>query len=140
MNNDRKKQPNYGDRQALRPFVERSPVMLPIRSASAANLVLHPSSKLMESLSYKSPPQPSEMPYLIHWLQSGGNLDFMVLALCSCVLTVLCHQSTVLPREATSTPATQSTEVGFAIRAGLLTKFPKPTAPKLRSNDSDDSN
>ncbi len=121
--------------------MEELPVALPLYSASAADLVLHPSSKSMESnSSLRLSPKLSETPYLIHWLQSGGNLDFMVLALCSCVLTVLCHQSTVLPGEAASAPATQSTEVGFAIRAGLLTKFPKPTAPKLRSDDPDDSN
>ncbi|MBW4658397.1 MAG: hypothetical protein KME15_06965 [Drouetiella hepatica Uher 2000/2452] len=140
MNNDRKRQPHYGDRQALQPFMDDLPVMSPLSFAPAA-LVLNPPSNDTEPSSYRLSPKTSEMPYLIHWLQSGGNLDFMVLALCSCVLTVLCHQPTVLPGEATSTPSSsQSTQVNFAIKAGLLTKLPKQTTPKLRSDDPDDSN
>jgi hypothetical protein len=138
VNNDRKRQPlSYGERQPLKPFAEISPLF----SASAADLTLRmPPSSLAApvSASYRLSPKPSEMPYLVHWLQSGGNLDFMVLALCSCVLTVLCHQPTILPSETVSAPATtQSTEIDFAIRAALLTKFPKPIAPKLKSDDPD---
>jgi hypothetical protein len=68
---------------------------------------------------------------LVHWLQSGGNLDFCVLALCSCVLTVLCHQTalSVSPiaaaTGATSTPAMQPAQIDFALKAGLFTTSPK---------------
>lgn len=79
-----------------------------------------------------------ETPYLVQWLQSGGNLDFVVLALCSCVLTVFCHQTTVLSpvptAENSATPAfaVQPATVDFAIKAGLFT-----TSPKLR--DAEDN-
>jgi hypothetical protein len=84
---------------------------------------------------HRSAPAPAA-PYLLQWLQSGGNLDFMVLALCSCVLTVLCHQP-VLPSGsgslATSSSAAPSSEIGFAIKAGLSTTF-----SKLHAESSDD--
>ena len=142
MNNDRKRQPYYGDRPAPKPFAEALPVMSPLYSATAANAVLRQPADCVEviSTSYRLSPKPSETPYLLHWLQSGGNLDFMVLALCSCVLTVLCHQPTILPGETASLPAaTQPTEIDFALKAGLLTKLPKSTTPKLQSDDPDDS-
>jgi hypothetical protein len=53
-------------------------------------------------------------------------LDFVVLALCSCILTVLCHQTTVLspglPVESSApASAVQPAAVDFAIKAGLFT-------------------
>jgi len=117
--------------------------MSPLFSASAADAVLRQPTDSVEliSTSYRLSPQPSETPYLLHWLQSGGNLDFMVLALCSCVLTVLCHQPTVSPSKTASIPAApQPTEIDFALKAGLLTKLPQPTTPKLQSDDPDEFN
>jgi hypothetical protein len=94
-------------------------------SYGPGDLVLHPSS---------TPRSPSaefshkgEIPYLVQWLQSGGNLDFCVLALCSCILTVLCHQTPVLSPTSTASQnaappaATQPSEVDLAIKAGLFT-------------------
>jgi hypothetical protein len=68
-------------------------------------------------------------PYWVHWIQSGSNLDFCVLALCSCVLSVLCHQTTVLSplstTARTAAPPVQPIQVDFAIKAGLFTTSPK---------------
>ncbi|MBD3880288.1 hypothetical protein IFO70_00815 [Phormidium tenue FACHB-886] len=79
-----------------------------------------------------APLSASQSPYLVHWLQSGSNLDFCVLALCSCVLTVLCHQTALLspsPTAAASRAVTSSAmplaQVDFAIKAGLFTTSPK---------------
>jgi hypothetical protein len=67
-------------------------------------------------------------PYLIQWLRSGGNLDFCLLAVCSCVLTLLCHQivyvspaSAATDQSTLSSSATKPAEIDFAIKAALFT-------------------
>lgn len=61
------------------------------------------------------------------WLGSGRNLDFCMLAICSCVLAILCHQTVYLP-VSSSAPASQLTtsrifpfQLDFMIKAGLFT-------------------
>lgn len=69
-------------------------------------------------------------PYLIHWLRSGKNLDFCLMAVCSCVLTLLCHQAVVSlsspsavssPSGLTSAPIANLSRIDLAIKAGLFT-------------------
>ncbi|MBI4782659.1 MAG: hypothetical protein HY785_15265 [Oscillatoriophycideae cyanobacterium NC_groundwater_1537_Pr4_S-0.65um_50_18] len=141
MNNDRKKQSlHYRDRQAPKPFAEGLPPMPPLFSAFPTDWVVPETASAQAPLqmslaSAHRSSQASATPYLLRWLQSGGNLDFMVLALCSCVLTVLCHQP-VLPSGSGSlstTSAAPSSEIGFAIKAGLSTTF-----SKLHAESSDD--
>ncbi|NJO40074.1 MAG: hypothetical protein HC769_13285 [Cyanobacteria bacterium CRU_2_1] len=63
-----------------------------------------------------------------HWLR-GKNLDYCLLAVCSCVLTLLCHQTVgVMPSHAmangsamTSSATTNAPAIDFAIKAGLFT-------------------
>jgi hypothetical protein len=68
--------------------------------------------------------------YLGLWLRSGKNLDFCLLAVCSCVLSLLCHQTiTSLPSTptiasgsaATSVPAATPSRIDLVIKAGLFT-------------------
>jgi hypothetical protein len=64
------------------------------------------------------------------WLRSGKNLDFCLLAVCSCVLSLLCHQTlNSLPSTptiasgsaATSVPAATPFRLDLVIKAGLFT-------------------
>lgn len=55
---------------------------------------------------------------------SGRNLDFCLLAICSCVLAVLCHQSVPAAIGSTASPITTATspaQLDFTIKAGLFT-------------------
>jgi hypothetical protein len=56
------------------------------------------------------------------WLKSGRNLDLCLLAVCSCVLTLLCHQTTV-STSSTGTIRTAPTtaSIDFTLKAGLFT-------------------
>lgn len=61
-----------------------------------------------------------------HWLGSGKNLDFCMLAVCSCVLAILCHQTVHLPGSTTATSQLTSSRVfpsqlDFIVKAGLFT-------------------
>jgi hypothetical protein len=64
------------------------------------------------------------------WL-IGKNLDFCLLAVCSCVLAVLCHQTVVVPSATVSSNSvmTSSTlfpsQLDFAIKAALFTSWQK---------------
>ena len=102
----------------------------PFTAAPAARLAL--SHDLTPAMQFKRPAQnAAQSPYLVHWLQSGGNLDFCVLALCSCVLSVLCHQTAVPSSPMASatgtapTSAVQPAQIAFALKAGLFTTSPK---------------
>lgn len=73
---------------------------------------------------------PSALPYLLHWLRSGKNLDFCLLALCSCILSLLCHQTlSSLPSSSALTSSSMATNTAIAnlsnvdvvIKAGLFT-------------------
>ncbi|NJR38785.1 MAG: hypothetical protein HC781_07980 [Leptolyngbyaceae cyanobacterium CSU_1_4] len=56
------------------------------------------------------------------WLKSGRNLDFCLLAVCSCVLTVLCHQTTVSTTSSgTIRTAPTTANIDFTLKAGLFT-------------------
>jgi hypothetical protein len=64
-------------------------------------------------------------PATTQWLHSR-NLDFCLLAICSCVLAVLCHQTIYLPSGQTNTSQAMSSRVplsqlDFALKAGLFT-------------------
>ncbi len=61
------------------------------------------------------------------WL-SGRNLDLCLLAVCSCVLAVLCHQtmplsinSNISTPSALSTSSTSPNQLDFTVKAGLFT-------------------
>lgn len=67
------------------------------------------------------------------WLHSTRNLDFCLLALCSCLLAVLCHQVVVIPKPGTaassivSSAATpRSAQLDFLFKAGLYTGKEQP--------------
>jgi hypothetical protein len=69
----------------------------------------------------------SGVPYLLQWLRSGKNLDFCLLAICSCILTILCHHTSVLPSSSTPTSASTApianfSSLDFTIKAGLFTR------------------
>lgn len=61
------------------------------------------------------------------WL-SGRSLDFCLLAVCSCVLAVLCHQTMPFPTNsgvsapsAVSTSSASPNQLDFTLKAGLFT-------------------
>jgi hypothetical protein len=67
------------------------------------------------------------------WLHSTRNLDFCLLALCSCLLAVLCHQVVVIPGNsaaagsiASSAATTRSAQLDFLLKAGLFTGKGQP--------------
>jgi hypothetical protein len=75
------------------------------------------------------PPTASTTLYLAQWLRSGRNLDFCLLAICSCILTLLCHHTpTSLPSASSSggsvnaTPIANLSRLDFTIKAGLFTR------------------
>lgn len=62
------------------------------------------------------------------WLQSSRNLDFCLLAICSCVLAVLCHQTVYLPNAPTAAASASAlssrvlpSQLDYLIKAGLFT-------------------
>lgn len=63
----------------------------------------------------------SALVYPSEWLKSGRNLDLCLLAVCSCVLTLLCHQTSV-SASSTGTIRTAPTtaNIDFTIKAGLF--------------------
>jgi hypothetical protein len=67
--------------------------------------------------------QHSELAAPSDWLKSGRNLDFCLLAFCSCVLTLLCHQTSVHNSSSSSvrTPNPTNISIDFTIKAGLFT-------------------
>jgi hypothetical protein len=76
------------------------------------------------------PAQPSRQTVVTaappQWL--SHNLDFCLLAFCSCVLAVLCHQSVVLPSAQANSGAQMATssrvlpsQLDFLLKAGLFT-------------------
>ncbi len=74
------------------------------------------------------------MAYPVDWLKSGRNLDFCLLAVCSCVLSLLCHQAplhltTANPTAPTSAPSPTFSAIDYALKTGLFTsKAIKDTA------------
>ena len=124
-------QPRIGD-----PVLRSRPLAAPIANLALSSMALGSTASSHElapaMYSYRTAStSAAQSPYLVHWLQSGGNLDFCVLALCSCVLTVLCHQTTlsVSPMAsatgATPASAVQPAQIDFALKAGLFTTSPK---------------
>ncbi len=60
--------------------------------------------------------------YPSEWLKSGRNLDLCLLAVCSCVLTLLCHQTTVSTSSAGTIRTIPTTaNIDFTLKAGLFT-------------------
>ncbi|MBD1848639.1 hypothetical protein [Leptolyngbya sp. FACHB-711] len=76
---------------------------------------------------------PKAITAALPWLHSTRNLDFCLLALCSCLLAVLCHQVVVMPGSGTaassivsSTATTRSAQLDFLFKAGLFTGKEQP--------------
>ncbi|MGB3494836.1 MAG: hypothetical protein WBA57_19055 [Elainellaceae cyanobacterium] len=72
------------------------------------------------------------------WM-SGRNIDLCLLAVCSCVLSLLCHQGVgVMSPTSTSginTASTTPAQVDFLVKAGLLTT----SRQEPEVSESDDS-
>jgi hypothetical protein len=69
------------------------------------------------------------------WL--GRNLDFYLLAFCSCVLAVLCHQSVLLPSAQTGSGSQMAmssrvlpSQLDFLLKAGLFTSAQSQSEPE----------
>lgn len=85
------------------------------------------------------------IPYLLLWLRSGKNLDLCLLALCSCILSLLCHQTvSSLPSSPTltsnsapiTTPAAGLSRIDLVIKAGLFTSSSQTEEETERSRKS----
>jgi hypothetical protein len=60
--------------------------------------------------------------YPTAWLKSGRNLDLCLLAVCSFVLTLLCHQTSVSNNSSGTVRTAPSTaNIYFTLKAGLFT-------------------
>ncbi|NJO78598.1 MAG: hypothetical protein HC827_08750 [Cyanobacteria bacterium RM1_2_2] len=73
------------------------------------------------------PSTPTTVSLPVQWVR-GKNLDFCLLAFCSCILAILCHQAVHLPSSqsaSTSTLAASSrvvpSQLDFMLKAGLFT-------------------
>lgn len=71
---------------------------------------------------------PQSSPPVLGWLYSTRNLDFCLLALCSCLMAILCHQVVVIPGSSTaagsmasSASMSRSAQLNFLFKAGLFT-------------------
>jgi hypothetical protein len=84
-----------------------------------------------------APVASSTSPYLLQWLRSGKNLDFCLLAICSCILTLLCHHTSVLPSSsapsASTAPIANFSSLDFTIKAGLFTRLTESDEPEVES-------
>lgn len=76
------------------------------------------------------------VPYPVQWLRTGKNLDFCLLAICSCVLTVLCHQ-TVLPSSAVSSSTLSSTVLPSQIDSTVKSALFSSTQQRKRQAQRD---
>lgn len=117
-----------------RPFEDNS---LPLNCSNGVAIAFNQSASDSTELAprYYRSPQPrlnsSTLPYLLLWLRSGKNLDLCLLALCSCILSLLCHQTvSSLPSSPTltgassapvSSPVTGLSRIDLVIKAGLFT-------------------
>lgn len=76
-------------------------------------------ARSQSAIAAAAPPPPQ-------WL--GHNLDFCLLAFCSCVLAVLCHQAILLPSAQTGSGSQMAissrvvpSQLDFLLKAGLFT-------------------
>lgn len=98
----------------------------------------HLSSSAGTMVKFTQPITSSDLPYLLHWLRSGKNLDFCLLALCSCILTLLCHQAVgTLPSAvnftssplASNAPIANLSRMEMMFKAGLFTTSTRAQDP-----------
>jgi hypothetical protein len=108
---NRRQSSNYSVLQA-----KQKPVALANPSSASSALVKDP---------YPYPPA-APLSIATQWLGFGRNLDFCLLAVCSCILAILCHQT--LPLPSSTSVASQLTtsrvfpsQLDFIVKAGLFT-------------------
>lgn len=82
-------------------------------------------------LTRREDPAPIKGTASLGWLHSTRNLDFCLLALCSCLMAVLCHQVVVIPGSGTGSIAatssmSRSAQLDFLLKAGLFTGRSQP--------------
>ncbi|MGG6292976.1 hypothetical protein ACQ4M4_01020 [Leptolyngbya sp. AN02str] len=68
---------------------------------------------------------------------SARNLDLVSLAVCSCVLTLLCHSVTNLPQASTSLNSKPASQTGSASSGGsIFSAFTVPSSrPQLKEEE-----
>lgn len=106
---------------------------LPLQQSNSGSIALEqPSARLTLRQGQLPQPHPisSTLPYLLLWLRSGKNLDLCLLALCSCILSLLCHQTVSSPPSSPtltsssapiSSPMSGLSRIDLVIKAGLFT-------------------
>lgn len=74
------------------------------------------------------------------WPISNQQIDFWLLALCSCVLTLLCHAMTTVPQSSSSSTAIapQSTSSSTQSHSSFAFKLLTLTTPKPELEDDDE--
>ncbi|MGJ3251591.1 MAG: hypothetical protein ACFE0J_10725 [Elainellaceae cyanobacterium] len=112
----------------LRQQMQKSKIQRLRLSFSTALII--PSAKVSRR-SDRLQAQSSRLPSVL-FLPSGRNLDFCLLFICSCLLTLLCHQISGIQSSATATrgvlppsssPLSTLTDIDFLIKAGLKTSL-----------------
>ncbi|MGF1535740.1 MAG: hypothetical protein ACFB4J_04505 [Elainellaceae cyanobacterium] len=63
---------------------------------------------------------------------TGRPLDFCLLALCSCLLSVMCHQTGSVASQSPTASTTTPPQIDFVVKAGLA------TAPRLDIERAED--
>lgn len=106
---------------------------LPLKQSNGVSIAFEqPSARLTPQQWQSSYPHlnPATLPYLLLWLRSGKNLDLCLLALCSCILSLLCHQTVSSPPSSPtlagssapiSSPVAGLSRIDLVIKAGLFT-------------------
>lgn len=63
---------------------------------------------------------------------SGRSLDFCLLAVCSCLLSVMCHQAGGVASQTARAATASPPQIDFVVKAGLA------TAPRQDTESSDE--
>ncbi|MGF1512566.1 MAG: hypothetical protein ACFB5Z_02555 [Elainellaceae cyanobacterium] len=88
----------------------------------------------MAGIAFRS--TPSHTPYEGHLPQrshryshlSGRPLDFCLLAVCSCLLSLMCHQTGGVTTQTAGAAAASPPQIDFVVKAGLATTARQNTA------------
>ncbi len=75
------------------------------------------------------------------WMQSSRNLDFCLLAICSCLLAVLCHQTVYLPNSSSTASAASGSAMSSRVppsQLDYLFKVGLFTSAQSRSEQEED--
>ena len=121
----------------LRNFPQYPDFATPVATRSTSNNVAFSSrsrsSGLSRYVSQAAPAQAKAIALPMQWFHSTRNLDFCLIALCSCLLAILCHQvveftpAAVEDSAVSASPTTKpAQQLDFLLKAALLSHTSHP--------------